>query len=145
MKIEYLTDEELAQLIADVEANELVAAPPDLCEEIVAKVEQMSSEIVRKTVPEIEKTLLDRRDKKREFKRYCFQVITSMAAAVALVFLLPNLQESQDLRVPSEKSIFGASVYETKQEALEDKGLLMEAFGGFNIFSQTDQFQIFKR
>lgn len=141
MKMEYLTDEELEQLIADVEVNDLIAAPPGLYEEILTKVEDVSKEEMH----HIEKTMPVTRNKKREYRRYCFQVITSMAAAIAIVFLLPAMRENQNLEVPKEQKIFGASVYETKQEALEDKGILMEAFGGFNIFKQSDQFKIFKR
>lgn len=141
MKMNYLTDDELEQLIADVEVNDLIAAPPGLYEEILTRVEDISKE----ETLHIEKTVPITRNKKREYRRYCFQVITSMAAAIAIVFLLPVMRENQNLEVPKGQKIFGASVYETKQEALEDTGLLMEAFGGFNIFKETDQFRIFKR
>ncbi len=140
MKTEYLTDAELEQLIADIEAYELVTAPPDLCEDILARIEGKSEE----TISHVEMPIAMTRNKKREYRRYCFQVITSMAAAIAIVFLLPNLRENQNLEVPREQKLFGTSVYETKQEALSDTGILVETFGGFHIFNQTDRFQIFK-
>lgn len=139
--MEYLTDDELQRLITDVETHELVTAPPSLCEDILAKIDEVSKE----TSSSIEASIPIVRNKKREYRRYCFQVITSMAAAIAIVFLLPNLRENQSLEASRTQKIFGASVYETKQEALEDTGILMEAFGGFHIFNQTDQFQIFNR
>lgn len=141
MRMEYLTDEELEQLIAHVESHELVAAPPDLMEMIL---EQTVKEVDKKECHE-EKALPIYRDKKKEYRRYCFQVITSMAAAVALVFLLPNLQKTQNIEESREKRIFGASIYESRQEAMEDTGIFMEAFGGFNIFNQTDKLQIFNK
>lgn len=77
-KLNYISDEELKQLICQVEQKELVAAPPDLMENILAAVEgneKMKPLAIRK----------------KEFYAYCFRVITSVAAAVALVFLLPEL------------------------------------------------------
>ena len=138
MRMEYLTDDELEQLIAHVENYELVTAPPNLTERILGQIEEMSESCKEKPTPAY-------RDKKKEYRRYCFQVITSMAAAIAIVFLLPNLQENHGLEPPKEWKIFGASVYETKQEALNDKGMLMEVLGGFHIFNQTNQLEIFSK
>lgn len=137
MRMEYLTDDELEQLIAHVESHELVAAPPDLMEMILEQADKKESYEERGT--------LIYRDKKKEYRRYCFQVITSMAAAVALVFLLPNLQKSQNIEEARENRIFGVSLYESKQEAMEDTGIFMETFWGFNIFNQTDKLQIFDK
>ena len=64
----YLTDEELEQLIADVEANEMITAPPGMMEEILAGIQH----------------------KKKIFQLYCFRVITSAAAAILLLFPLPQ-------------------------------------------------------
>ena len=75
-KINYISDDELERLINQVEQEELVAAPPDLMESIL--------EAAGKT-------------KKKEFTVYCFRVITSVAAAVVLVFLLPELTKGMNL------------------------------------------------
>ncbi len=75
-KLNYISDDELERLINQVEQEELVAAPPDLMESIL--------ESAGKT-------------KKKEFTGYCFRVITSVAAAVALVFLLPELTDRMNL------------------------------------------------
>lgn len=80
--LNYLSDEELERLMNQVEQEELVAAPPDLMERILGA-EQAAQ--------------------KKEFYAYCFRVITSMAAAIALVFLLPELTERMNLNgMPSQ-------------------------------------------
>lgn len=74
--LNYISDEELEQLICQVEQTELVAAPPDLTENILKAA-----------------GLTQKASKKKEFYAYCFRVITSVAAAVALIFLLPEMTE----------------------------------------------------
>lgn len=95
-KLNYISDAELEQLILQVEREELVAAPPDLMENILEIVgldgetpkepAQSSEAVVTKVVP-----VTPRASRKKEFYSYCFRVITSVAAAVALVFILPEL------------------------------------------------------
>ena len=77
-KLNYISDEELERLICRVEQKELVAAPPDLMESIL-------------TAAKVNKQVKSVALRKKEFYAYCFRVITSVAAAVALVFLLPQL------------------------------------------------------
>lgn len=128
-KLNYISDEELERLINQVEQEELVAAPPDLMESIL--------EAAGKT-------------KKKEFTAYCFRVITSVAAAVALVFLLPELTKGMNLNgaasqkhpaksevvqtvpsyeevtvpVPSKSEVLTVKVVPSKEEVLDDTGLL---------------------
>ena len=153
----YIADEELEHLINQVEQEELVAAPPDLLENILnaepeishlihAEVTYVPEEAAKRILnicfaeaqvaaePEIlstegsvieaievaeeskvlstaspmitnieitgkmkdastaqTRTLSMTAVRKKEFYSYCFRVITSVAAAVALVFLLPEL------------------------------------------------------
>ena len=128
-KLNYISDEELERLINQVEQEELVAAPPDLMESIL--------EAAGKT-------------KKKEFTAYCFRVITSVAAAVALVFLLPELAKGMNVNgaasqkhpaksevvqtvpnyeevtvpVPSKSEVLTVKVVPSKEEVLDDTGLL---------------------
>ena len=83
--LNYISDEELERLINQVEQEELVAAPPDLMERIL--------EAERETSP----LIYCEAARKKEFYAYCFRVITSVAAAVALVFLLPELTDRMNL------------------------------------------------
>ena len=88
-KLNYISDEELERLINQVEQEELVAAPPDLMESILEAVDSAGE-------PEA-KLVAVQAARKKEFRGYCFRVITSAAAALALVFLLPELTKGMKL------------------------------------------------
>lgn len=131
-EFDYISDSDLEQLISQVEQNELVAAPPDLMESILEAVVPVKSV----------------KAKKKEFYAYCFRVITSVAAAVALVFLLPELlgrleQEGSSTdrypvfwqqeipsyeevveKVPSREEVVASKAIPSKEEVLNDTGLL---------------------
>lgn len=135
---EYLSDEELEQLIGEVEQNELVTAPPELLGRIMAELETVQAK--------------DCEDKQqsnasgnriKEFRGYCFRVLTSVAAAIAMVFLLPELWKTQLPEVPVRKDTVEAGKYATKEEALADTGFLAQILGGTNIFDSDNEFHIF--
>ena len=75
--VEYLTDTELDDLIRMVEQKELLPAPPNLKEQILGTLGEEN--IIA-------------------FKRYRFRVLTTVAAAVLVIFLLPGLEGSQQHR-----------------------------------------------
>ena len=137
-KWNYISDEELEHLMLQVEQEELVAAPPDLMENILARTEAAQ---------------------KREFYAYCFRVITSVAAAVALVFLLPGLTEriaeKQDSSEPArtvylqvipsyedvvapvpEKSDVVAQATRSKEEVLNKTGLIEKVLNSSGWFDK---------
>ena len=134
----YISDEELERLINQVEQEELVAAPPDLLENILNAEREIShltcceaACVSAEAAKQITKVGLTREEfakdreispterlaeadtavamatkvikvnvasaRKKEFYAYCFRVITSVAAAVALVFLLPELTNRMNL------------------------------------------------
>ena len=76
---EYLSDADLKALIMQIEQQELVMAPPDLKDWILREVQAET------------KTQTETKDKKAEFRRYCFRVWTSVAAAILLIFMLPMI------------------------------------------------------
>lgn len=145
----YISDEALEQLIYQVEQEELVAAPPDLMESILEIVGldgetpkepvRSSEAVVTKVVP-----VKPRAARKKEFYAYCFRVITSVAAAVALVFLLPELSalmqrtdaspewQRQEVpspeevvdAVPSREEVVLAMQTPTRDEVLNDTGFI---------------------
>lgn len=108
----YLSDEELMQLIRDVEEHELVTAPPGLVESILKEVEISEG---RKIVPVASK-------KEKEFRRYSIRVITSVAAAIAIVFLTPSEGNIKVSKVPSRQELIGKGI--TREEALKETGLI---------------------
>lgn len=136
-KLNYISDEELEQLICQVEQEELVTAPPDLMENILGAA-GLAPKIVE-VKPET--------SKKKEFYAYCFRVITSVAAAVALTFLLPHMTDwvgektasefiktayGQDIPeyekvvapVPSKEEVVAVKTTPSKEEVLNDIGMV---------------------
>ena len=95
--LNYISDDELEQLICQVEENELVTAPPDLMGSILEAVELVtrSEGLHGEVAPVI--SVKSYNVRKKEFYAYCFRVITSVAAAVVLVFLLPELTDRMSI------------------------------------------------
>lgn len=81
-KNNYLSDAELDALILEIEACEMVSAPAYLKEETVLKLSEKQNSVESKVSKE--------RDKVLEFRNYCFRVIASAVAAIALMFVLPG-------------------------------------------------------
>lgn len=133
-KLNYISDDELERLIHHVEQEELVAAPPDLMEHILEEA-GLSEEETASPTPVI--SVQNSKAKKKEFTAYCFRVITSVAAAVALVFLLPHLTEWMNLNgtvsselfsksevvqsVPSKEEIVSTNAVPRKEEVVTEK------------------------
>ncbi len=137
--MEYLTDAELESLIREIEQNELVPSPPDLQEQILEVLAQEAKAMEERNA----------RDKVIEYKRYRFRVMTTVAAAVLVVFLLPKLeslqqQETELPRPPVKHEMVMKNRYETKEEALSDSGMLETMLGGVNIFADNNRWNLFK-
>lgn len=135
-KLNYISEAELERLINQVEREELVTAPPDLMEHILEAAgmsEEETASLMPMTPAKNSKT------KKKEFTAYCFRVITSVAAAVALVFLLPHLTEWMNLNgtvsselfsksevvqaVPSKEEIVSTNAVPRKEEVVTEKAV----------------------
>ncbi len=139
----YLTDAELEALILEVEENELVSAPPDFVDVISEKIGGLQEEKKRltheigdlsyKDVMEMQKKKTVSQERKvREFHRYCIRVITSAAAAIAIVFALPN---AEWMKLPKEEvltreELVGESI--SREEVLDDTGFLTKLMNGLN-------------
>ena len=82
MRLDYLTDEELSKMIEDIEANDLVTAPPDLEDNILLRLTREHGE-----EPDIPKKMKDRRT--LSFTAYSIRVAIAVAAAIAVLILVP--------------------------------------------------------
>lgn len=143
----YLTDEELEQLILEVEENELVAAPPGLLQKILADVDASEDSNVVKDVSGMQEDNSRQRiqeKKRKEFRTYCFRVLTSVAAAILIIFALPSLMDAQLPDVPTRQDIIVPKEYPTKEEVLREDSILQKAFGGNHIFNNDSELNIFK-
>ncbi|MBR5508529.1 MAG: hypothetical protein IKV59_00595 [Lachnospiraceae bacterium] len=112
---DYLSDLELEWLIRDVEQSELVGAPPDLAEQIWYRIKTP--------------------DKKREFRRYCVRVMTSVAAAIAVVFLLPEVSDSR---------LFRTLVFSYETMTTDSGYTMLQVLSDDNIFGDSEEFSVFK-
>jgi len=155
-KFDYLSDEALEELISQVEQTELVEAPPDLMENILFSAGLLEEPEI---IPEANvKPALAR---KKEFYAYCFRVITSVAAAVALVFLLPVMLGRMEQRlssaegngwdhyrqeapkyedvvksVPDKEEVVAAKPAPTREEVLNDSAFIDKVFRGTGWFGK---------
>lgn len=134
----YLSDEELQSLMCEIESKDLVFAPPDIQEQVLNVLDETPHVITERS----------NTDKIREFKRYRFRVLATVAAAVVAVFVLPrveNLQQHTMPEKPSAKQDFlKKGRYKTKEEALNDSSMLENMLGNVNIFSDKDKYNLFR-
>lgn len=133
---EYLSDTELELLIAEVEQNELVTAPPDLKQNIM---DRISAET------QVVEFLADRpvsgQNLQKEFYRYCFRVAVSVAAAVVLVFALPDAQRAGMGKKTQERTEGMGQL----SERAEQTGIFADILNGSELFNSDDKIRIFDR
>lgn len=147
MKIEteYLSEEALAQLIAEVESGDMVLAPPDLQESILRQLHIQREEEEKEEPVEKSETVWDsqkqgkelnnkKRAKKKEFYRYCVQIGLGCAACVAMIFMIPfipaqeyemSIAQREEQRVPSREEVLASNrrISLTREEVLEGKSV----------------------
>lgn len=169
---EYLSDEELLQLIMQVEEHELVPAPPNMLDEILAHVEvQLDESLENKAIRVDEfsempasKTstvfvntdaeqagirnmasfpvdtakaqLRSQETKRKEFYQYCIRVITSVAAAIAIIFAIPGMEPVKTSEIPSKQEMVGAVI--TREEALRETEFFPEIQDMWNLYNKKD-------
>ena len=126
-QIPYLSDEELQKLIADAEQT-TVKAPDDLENKVIARIESRER---KKTV---------------EFAWYCARVAFGVAAAIALICLVPSLPRAnnvdftmtpvrQEKEIPTREEVLGEIEIKTREEVLssdKDRRLLDEIYNYFD-------------
>ena len=117
MKIEetYLSDEELDLLIFEIEQNELVSTPPGFADEILTRIGKQQ----------------EQENKRIEFRRYCLRVISSVAAAVALVFFIPEAEMAEARSIPERQAMVGGII--SREKALDDTGMITKIWKELNM------------
>ena len=144
MKVEqiYLSDEELESLVADIETHDLVQAPPDLLNQILHKIDESNSSLIFAESKNSSSYM--QRNKTIEFRKYCFQVITSIAAAIILIFLLPTsmIQKAEAPFLPSKDIILAKQTVKTKSDVLKDNSRNKVQLE--NFFKDIEWFQMFE-
>lgn len=94
---EYMSDKELDEFINEIE-NEQIKAPFYLKKEIINKAFQSEDErIVEFNNTKLNKKKNNEKISKKQFYIYSFKVCASVAAAIVLLFLIPNRRDSEFL------------------------------------------------
>ncbi len=160
---EYLTDEELGQLISEAEAD-LIPAPPELADNIlnaIKEMEKQEAEIIRCQKPEAlpkEKAKIKKK-KNLEFAAYCFRVGMAAAAAIAFIFIMPYLP-GLDMNGDADDSYAEMNLWEpetlnevqyaeyealrscpTREEVLNHANFFQKVFGESGIFTENDNME----
>ena len=122
MKIEYMSDEYLMNMVEAIEAHDMVSAPPDLQSGVFAKLglkegsnrqtaDSLFNNAATKqtnisTVQSVGAPSVARR--KPEFRIYCFKVIGASAAAILIALSLPILS-SDRAPTPTKQEVVGTA------------------------------------
>lgn len=121
----YLSEEELEKLILDVEEETLINAPPDFLGNILISIDGTKK-------------------KKTEFRKYCFKAISSMAAAIAFLILIPGISGMKEREIPSKEAIISESV-QTREEVTGNSGKrIVGKMNESHIFGDMRKFNIFQ-
>ncbi|WP_022765126.1 hypothetical protein [Butyrivibrio sp. XPD2006] len=102
--IPYLSDDELDKLITDIEGKELVQAPAGIERNVLSFIEYK------------------RRRKTIEFGKYCVRVGFAVAAAIALVCIVPFIPDTQT-QIPSREDTVSERNVVSREEVLEKRFL----------------------
>ena len=100
--IPYLSDDELSKLIMDVEEKELVEAPAGIERNVLSFIEYK------------------KRRKTAEFGKYCLRVGCAVAAAIALICIVPFIPDSE-ARIPSREDAISARNAISREEVMESR------------------------
>ena len=101
---EYLSDEELNKLIADVETEGLAVAPESIEDKVFSYVDRKEQKNSQRT-------------KKADFYRYCFKVWGAVAAAILLLVLLPAVRGPRE-SFASREDVISRKETPTREEYL---------------------------
>lgn len=105
MSHEYLSDEELQKLISDVELNDMVEAPADLQEKVLDEISALSKS------GNIAKT---KKQKIIEYRLYSLKVALAVAAAIAVMFIVPQ-RPVLDRNIPTKEEYLAEMDILTRQ------------------------------
>ena len=106
----YLSEEELKKLIAEVETNSMLHAPHNLKDEILQAAEQEQSDLSVKKEITGKRPAAYQKSRRRAFFLYVLEVEAVSAAAIAMLFLTPvrnaDSWTSQKVQDPTSSVIY---------------------------------------
>ncbi len=141
---EYLTDEQLNQLISEAEAD-LMPAPPDLTDNILKAIRDSEEQetVVQRPEELSKETTKIKRKKNLDFAAYCFRVSVAVAASVAFIFIMPYLP-GFDMGTDGEEPYTATNYWEPaplSEEQLAEYDALRNCPTREEVLNDTDFFQ----
>lgn len=103
MSGKYLSDEELARLMAEVENEGLIKAPDRIEKNVLGKIHAKKKKV-------------------KDFRLYCMRVGLSVAAAITIIFVGP-LNPLVQSEVPSREVVKQSKVVTSKEEAMAERNV----------------------
>lgn len=127
----YMSDSEIDALIAEVEDQGLVEAPPEMLACVLELVEEATTatDAQKKELPKmeiVEEISKPPRNKVVEFRNYCIRVASAAAAAVILLAVVPELINNNEwanrteTEIPARETIIKESL-QTKEEFINSR------------------------
>ncbi len=135
----YLSDEELLNLIESVEQKDMIQAPPDLMGNVLGIIGDdciAAGKDNHKNATEDSSDSysighqITYREKVAEYRRYTFRVVLAMAASLTICFL----SEMADMREHLPYRQDSVTEYKTKQEVIEENKNLYQRIKEADLF-----------
>lgn len=121
-KKNYLSDDEIDLLISGIEESDLVQAPVDMLDNILA--------------------VIDINRKKVEFRKYCLRVITSVAAAIALLIMIPEFMINGGMNIPKKDEVMAVETQSKEDIIGEIDNEIMCSVGKSHVLRDIFNFKI---
>ncbi|MCR4754090.1 MAG: hypothetical protein K5868_01035 [Lachnospiraceae bacterium] len=139
-RFDYLSDEELNNLIEDTENNAMFTAPPDLMADVLSR---LDNEAVTQDSDESDAGRSEpKADKVKEFRSFCIKVVAAVAAAVAIIAVVPIVSPKlisehdteygieyakDDTYIPSKEEVLGTEKPIPSKEEVLGRNRITEA------------------
>lgn len=150
----YLSEEELEKLISDVEEEKLMSAPPEMLENILSSIDDFekknssepSQTETKDIITEIKRPpeMIELSKKKSEFRRYCFRVVSSMAATIALLIFMPGISGIPKSEIPSKASVISERVKPREEVIGKSEKSILKTINESQVLSDIWKFDIFE-
>ena len=123
---QYLSEEELENLINEIESSKPIPAPPDILSDILQLIHETEQNQNTQKPPIAGKKWFaelfrpPEKGTEKEFRRYCIRVAFCSAAVIAMLFLAPELPDFPQEEIPSRNQVLTEQKVRTKEEVLQN-------------------------
>lgn len=133
-RTEYFSDKELEAFLAEIEAAPQIAAPEYLADMIMRKAERQSvrdsveivpiRSAIRESIREGKPSGMPAASKQKQFFVYSIRTVLAMAAAIALLILIPPLERSAQNQMEAHQIQYEQENQSNQKTEKEEKSIL---------------------